>query len=93
MKLYPFLFFFFAVFYGKMYGQQAIISNREGISYKILKKEFINEPNALRCGYNDLGFPITARTTVEVREYEEYSKGKLVRRWTEKVKTETKCLE
>lgn len=72
---------------------QATISSRDGISYIITGKEYINEPNAGRCGYNDTGFPVTARTTIEVREYEEYSKGKFIRRWTEKVKTDTICLE
>lgn len=72
---------------------QATIGSRDGISYIVTGKEYINEPNAGRCGYNDAGFPMTSRTTIEVREYEEYSKGKLIRRWTEKVKTDTICLE
>jgi len=71
---------------------QATIGSRDGVSYIVIPKEYINELNAGRCGYNDAGFPITARTTVEVREYEEYSKGKFIR-WTEKIKTETICLE
>lgn len=72
---------------------QATIGSRDGISYVVTGKEYINETNAGRCGYNDAGFPVTARTTIEVREYEEYSKGKFIRRWTEKVKTDTICLE
>ena len=93
MKIYFCLFLFIAFFHSRLFGQQAVIENRDGISYKVIATEYVNEPNALRCGYNDIGFPITARTTIEVREYEKYSKGIFVRRWTEKVKTETKCLE
>ena len=83
----------FGFYFSNVLKGQATIGSRDGISYIITGKEYINEPNASRCGYNDAGFPITARTTVEVRDYEEYKEGKFIRRWTEKVKTETICLE
>jgi len=69
------------------------MSQPDGISYTVLSVTEIMKPCPGLCGYNDLGVPIMGIYRRELREYSEYQKGKLIRKWQKKVDVFVKCLK
>lgn len=69
------------------------ISAPNGTYSKTISTEFIFEPNALFCGFNDLSMPIQAKFKIETILFEKFEKGVLIKKWTEKKKTYICCHE
>ena len=67
--------------------EEASINVPRGISYRVIKVEYVIEPDIVNSGFNDLGTPKLGKFKVEHRLYEEYKDGELIRSWTEQVKT------
>ena len=70
--------------------EQDTIGPPDGISYVIVSnsEETVMDPI---CGYNDASFPNPAVFLVEARRYSEYREGKLVREWSETIRTFLRC--
>lgn len=68
-------------------NNQATISVPKGISYRVIKVEYVIEPDVVNSGFNDFGTPKLGKFKIEHRLYQEYKNGKVIKTWMKQVKT------
>lgn len=62
----------------------------DGVRYWIVSSSTVTEPT-VACGFNDLSIPKNGNFRLEARQYENWSKGKLVASWSDTVKIFIGC--
>ena len=72
-------------------GSAQSIGAPQGVTYTVVSTSQVTRANAARCGYNDLSMPNMAVYTRELREYTQYSNGRVVRTWRETAEVFDRC--
>jgi hypothetical protein len=67
-----------------------VVGPSDGVTYVVLNSREETTP-AIECGMNDIGAGNPGIFIVETRAYTEYSKGSIMKTWSEDVRTFSKC--